>query len=58
MSITEFSLERPTPTQLRERAKIELRVKKEESKPIPHPDDFRLSGSNRPADIPNQGSLF
>jgi hypothetical protein len=58
MSINEFELERPTPAQLRERAKIEQRVKKEESKPIPHPDDFRLTGSNRPADIPNQRSLF
>lgn len=53
-----FALEQPTPEQLRERARIAQRVKKEEAREIPRPEEFKLCGSNRPADDPLQASLL
>jgi len=53
-----FALEQPTPEQLRERAKVAQRVKKEETREIPRPEDFQLCGSTRAADDPQQRSLI
>jgi hypothetical protein len=53
-----FELERPTPEQLKHRAAIAAQVKKVETREIPHPDTFRLTGSNRKADDNTQGALF
>lgn len=56
-----FSLEQPTPAQVLERERIAAQLKREESREIPdvpRAENFRLTGSKRPADNTAQGSLF
>jgi hypothetical protein len=53
-----FELERPTPEQVRQRAALAAQVKRIETQEIPHPDVFKLTGSNRAADDVTQWSLF
>lgn len=53
-----FELERPTPEQLKQRAAIAAQVKRIETREIPLPEYFALTGSDRPADDITQGSLF